>query len=373
MAFQTPGLQDLIRSAENGLSVAFYGVSSTLRKTTLKVLARVFGGVTYLLLLFLQWMWKNVFVSTCDVEALLSFGADYGLPRKAAGYARGNVLMNGVSGAVVSQGTILIDSVSSAEYEVVSDVTMTGANMDVSVIAMQFGTSSNLDAGAVLEFRDGVIANVSESVVVSVGGLVGGINYEITVNGIVENWGETVEAYRKRLLYRRQNPPQGSAIQDYKIWATRFAAVTDCIVFPNYPKVNGVTCVLVRYDDSDNVELNEIEVAEVKDYLTADIRRPVTAEVIVSSCVAKSINLAVAITPNTSTVQDSVRAALRLALRAYVPGDTITIEKLTIAAKDSSAASNVSVTAIVGSGVSVKLSKENYEVGVLGDIMWSPL
>lgn len=42
MAFETPTLNDFVRISENGLSTAFYGESSVLRKSVLKVLARVF-------------------------------------------------------------------------------------------------------------------------------------------------------------------------------------------------------------------------------------------------------------------------------------------------------------------------------------------
>ena len=61
MAFETPTLNDFVRISENGLSTAFYGESSVLRKSVLKVLARVFAGVAFLVVLLLKKMWKNVF------------------------------------------------------------------------------------------------------------------------------------------------------------------------------------------------------------------------------------------------------------------------------------------------------------------------
>ena len=82
MAFSTPTLSDLIRTAENGISSAFYGVVSVLRKGVLKVLARVFAGLVHLLFMLLRLMWRNVFISTADVESLKNFGTDFGIPNK---------------------------------------------------------------------------------------------------------------------------------------------------------------------------------------------------------------------------------------------------------------------------------------------------
>ena len=89
MAFETPTLNDFVRISENGLSTAFYGESSVLRKSVLKVLARVFAGVAFLVVLLLKKMWKNVFLTTCDVETLKDFGVDFDLPNKPESFSKG--------------------------------------------------------------------------------------------------------------------------------------------------------------------------------------------------------------------------------------------------------------------------------------------
>ena len=58
-------LSDLVRIAENALAVQFYGQSSILRKSVLKVLAHVLGALLYMLSLIAKRIWKNRFVSTC--------------------------------------------------------------------------------------------------------------------------------------------------------------------------------------------------------------------------------------------------------------------------------------------------------------------
>ena len=82
-------LQDLVRIVENAMAVQFYGQSSTLRKGVLKVLAHVLGAMLYMMTLIAKRIWKNRFVSTCDVSALDGFGAEYGIPHKAPVCASG--------------------------------------------------------------------------------------------------------------------------------------------------------------------------------------------------------------------------------------------------------------------------------------------
>lgn len=88
MAFKTKSLSDLVRVCENELSVQFYGESSVLRKSVLKVLAAVLGGALYMMSLLAVRIWRDRFVSTCGDDALDGFGTEYGIPHKAPLYAR---------------------------------------------------------------------------------------------------------------------------------------------------------------------------------------------------------------------------------------------------------------------------------------------
>ena len=53
MAFKSKSLSDLVRVCENELSMQFYGETSVLRKSVLKVLAAVLGGALYMMQLHL--------------------------------------------------------------------------------------------------------------------------------------------------------------------------------------------------------------------------------------------------------------------------------------------------------------------------------
>ena len=374
MAFSTPSLNDFVRIAENGLSSEFYGEESVLRKSVLKVLARVFAGVAFLLVLLLRKMWKNAFLTTCDVETLEDNGIDYDFPNKPESYAKGRVLVTKTtsSNIEIEQGTILSDD-NGNEFEIDSDYTLSGAAesiFTVNVIAVRAGDEGNVSAGTVLAFRDGTPEGVAEDVTVDDEGISGGVSIEVMVNGNAERWGETAENYRERLLFYRRNPPSGGSVSDYKMWCERFPFVTRCIPQQNYPDVNSVTCVLAYYgDDSDSIAVNSTNVEEVEAYVQSDVRRCATADVIVVSCLPKTINFVISLSPNNVNTRASVENALKNVLRSYEPGNVVHSYDLDVALKGSSVADSVAVSSMNNNDL-VSLSKENHELPVVGSISW---
>ena len=374
MPFSTPTLNDFVRIAENGLSTEFYGEEAVLRKSVLKVLARVFAGTAFLLVLLLQKMWKNGFIATCDVETLKDFGTDFDLPNKPESYARGRVLVKKTvsDSVVVSQGTILVAD-SGAEFEIDSDYELSGeadSTFLLNVIAVQSGSESNFDQDAKFSFRDGTPEGIDDEVGVYEDGISGGVRIEVVVNGNTELWGETVEEYRMRLLNYRRTQPHGGCKADYKSWCERFACVSRCVVHENYPETNSVTCVLAYYGDSGDASgVNSDNLAEVSDYVKSDVRRSVTADVRVVSCIPKTINFVIALSPDNGETESSVTVALKNVLRSYEPGDTVSSSDLMSKLKGSVLAEEFVVTS-VGSGDSVELSKELHELPVVGNISW---
>lgn len=370
MAFSVPTLNDLVRTSENGMMSAFGIEVSSLRKGVLKILARVWAGIAYLLILFLSKMWKNFFIFSADVESLKECqGVDLGLPPKPAGYALGAVVVKSESSsAVLPQGTIFVDD-DGNEYETVLDTTLSGgaSGTDVKVLAVDFGSASNHESGCELTFRDGTPQYIDDVAVVGDGGIKGGSDIEVVVNGTVDHWGETVEDYRARLINYRQNPPVGGNSADYKNWAERFNFVSKCIVDPDYPHAGAVTLVLANYNDND-ITLNQYQVNEVRDYI--DQRRFVTADVQIYSCASKSVPLSIGISPNTPSAKESVLKSLKMALKKYVPGDNVAAGELESELRSSADVESVKVYS-VGTGSSIQLSRANHELPVTGPISWS--
>ena len=68
-------LQDLIRYVDSAFALKFYSGAAVLRKGVLKVIASVIGGSLYMISLLCKRIWKNRFLTTCEVSALDGFGA----------------------------------------------------------------------------------------------------------------------------------------------------------------------------------------------------------------------------------------------------------------------------------------------------------
>ena len=350
-------LKDLVRIVENSLAVQFYGLpegqATVLRKTVLKVLAAVLGGALYMLSLIEKKIWKNRFCSTCDASALDGFGVEYGMPHKAPMSACGYVsvvLEDGASAVVIPKGTVLTDSSSSLEYEVAENTTIASVSGNVFVKALENGASTNLEEGVELEFRDDPIEGVESIFAIDVSG---GVAEGVEIDGDVKVWGETAEEYRARLLNRIQNPVNGGSRDDYWRWATRFQFVTDAFVMPNQPNVNSVSVAIANYN-SEFIYCSADQVTEVKNYMTDDVRRPITADVRVFSVTPVDVELLAKITPYNDSVKQSVQDAVNQYLRTVKPGSVVTFEQLELVVLSNSTAETFKIISADKSGDAVQ-------------------
>ena len=350
-------LKDLVRIVENSLAVQFYGLpegqTTVLRKTVLKVLAAVLGGALYMLSLIEKKIWKNRFCSTCDASALDGFGVEYGMPHKAPMSACGYVsviLEDGASAVVIPKGTVLTDSSSSLEYEVAENTTIAAVSGNVFVKALENGASTNLEEGVELEFRDDPIEGVESIFAIDVSG---GVAEGVEIDGDVKVWGETAEEYRARLLNRIQNPVNGGSRDDYWRWATRFQFVTDAFVMPNQPNVNSVSVAIANYN-SEFIYCSADQVTEVKNYMTDDVRRPITADVRVFSVTPVDVDILAKITPYNDSVKQSVQDAVNQYLRTVKPGSVVTFEQLELVVLSNSTAETFKIISADKSGDAVQ-------------------
>lgn len=352
---QFKSLDEIVRFLESKLALNFYSGAGVLRKSVLKVLAAVIGGAIYMLSLLAKNIWKNRFVSTCDVSALDGFGVEYGLPHKAATYARGRVsvaLSSGSSSATIPADTFFVDPVTNKEYRTITPVTITASALTVMVIAAEPGSASNLDVGAELSFRDAAPTGLEDGVTVAAGGLIGGYSVDVVVDGELYLWGESAEEYRARLLNRIQNQPQGGSDNDYKIWAEHFDFVSNAFVIPNQPVANAVCVVLANFN-SQSIALTTAQVNEVSTYINAPDRRCITADVRVFSATPVIFTVNARVAPFTADVKESVTNALKRIVRGIEPGKQMLFDQVVTEVKSNSLAETFVIDSVLKAGVSV--------------------
>ncbi len=344
MAWTSPTLSELISRVESDLNTKFFGTAATLRRSVLKVLARVWAGVVYPLHLFLFWIYAQAFAHLADGDQLDRHGQEIGVFRKPATFANGLVIFTGTSGTVIPQGTLIQTVSDRVEYQTTQDVTLAGPTL-VSVTAIVAGSAGNQESGVPLEL-------VSPIVGVDTVRTFGAISEGVEIEGD--------EEYRARILYKKRNPPQGGADADYVIWATSVSPVTDCWVFPQYPEANSVTLRVANYNATPPV-LSPSEVQDVVDYVTDRSRKPVTADVRVASVQVSAIVVRAQIRPyNTATMaaadtelRDLFSARAKSQGEPGTPGTTIARSQVQNAISSATGVTGATITEILQDGVVV--------------------
>ena len=323
MPFKVPTLTEVNRVVENGFSQAFYGTSGILRAMVLKVISKVIAGTVYMIALLASYIWKNEFVSTAEVDGLIRKGEVYGMPPKPASRAR--------------------DDVNGYEYELLASATIPAGSTSVSVqvYSLGFGSQYNMNAGATLSFRDAAIGEFTFAV--DSEGLYGGSCVDVTVDGVVRQWGESIEDYRSRLKIRAKNQPMGGDIADYWLWAMSFSEVSNCFVVPNWPLTNCVSVFVANFN-TPSIALNSTIVDEIQNYISSNDRRPATSEPVVATVAPKPCKFNVAIPVVNDFYKASILTACKNLLKTLGPGQSFSIDMIRQAIVDNGGVNECRVT-----------------------------
>tara|TARA_R110002050_G_scaffold269917_1_gene412409 strand:- start:33360 stop:34412 length:1053 start_codon:yes stop_codon:yes gene_type:complete len=312
MAFKRPTLTELNERVVNDIETRVPASEPRLRRSLFNVLARVFSGVVHGLYGYLDYLSKQILPDTADDEYLVRHASIWGLIRKPAAPAIGNVTFTGNNGTVIPAGTLLQRS-DSVEFATASEVIIAGGTALATVTAEVAGADGNTDAAIVLNLVS-VIAGADSQATIDGSGLTSG------------SYQEDDTSLRQRVLSRIQQPPHGGALFDYQAWALEVSGVTRAWVSPLELGAGTVTVRFVRDDDVSIIpDLTEIEA--VQDYI--DNLRPVTADVTVVAPIAVELNLTIQLTPASSLVQAAVQAELKdLLRRESQPSGTILLSHL---------------------------------------------
>ncbi|PHJ81967.1 hypothetical protein VF14_18370 [Nostoc linckia z18] len=312
MPFNRPTLQE-IRDRVRADVEARLGTSKLLRQSFLGILADALAGAVHSNHGYIEWAARQAFVDQADAEFLDRWGSIWGVSRRAASYAAGNVTFAGANGSVIPAGTRL-QRADEAEYATNADATISSGTATAAVTAIDAGLAGNTQAGVSLQLSS-PIAGVTTNATVAAGGLTNGLDVE----------GD--DLYRERILGRIQEPPHGGASFDYVAWALEISGVTRAWVYPNNTGPGTVGVTFVTDDDPGGIIPDSDKVDEVQAYI--DARRPVTADVTVFAPVAVALNFTIDLSPDTAVVRAAVEASLRdLIRREAQPGGTIYLSQI---------------------------------------------
>lgn len=285
----------------------------TLLVSFFRVLGRAYALLVHGLYLFLSKIADQIFVTCASAEYLDRHGSEYGVNRKPAEAATGNIDATGTNGTNISTGT-QFQSEAGIFYEVTAGATIAAGTASLPVRSLTFGSTTNQSIGTVLTLVN-PIAGVDSNATVDGSALTGGADREAD------------DAFRQRILFKKRNPIQCGAPSDYVQWGLQVADVTRTFV---YPKEDGLGTVRVRFmmDDkySDGIP-QAADVTAVKDYI--DTVKPAQVDLFVSAPIAQPMNPDISITPDTPEVRTAVEASLQdLLIREAEGGKTIPISKI---------------------------------------------
>ncbi len=301
MSFQRPTLKELIErlnaDAQSRLN------TTQLRRSNARVYARVMAAASHELHSHIEYMAKQMFFDTAESEYLDRWGSIYGLYRKPAAKASGEVTFSFSGDPVeIPEGTLL-QSGTGQQYETIGSVEGGKAKAQ----ALMAGAAGNLDAGEEMSLISPIAGVYSQ---VTAGEFGGGVDVEDD------------ESLRTRLLARVQEPPKAGTASDYEAWTLEVEGITRAWV---YPKEDGNGTITIRCvsDNLDDIRPSNELLERVKEHL--DNVRPVTAIVKVEAPSLQPVNITISnLDPSNESVKARIRDELKdMFTREAIPGGRI--------------------------------------------------
>jgi uncharacterized phage protein gp47/JayE len=362
MPFARPTLQEIVDRIISDFNTRITNSDTFLRRSVLRIMARVYAGAIHLVYGFLEFTKDQIFAATADVEHLDRLGGEYGVTRNAAVKATGSATITGTVGSTVPAGTEL-ESGDGNLYVVDTAVTLIATSGTIDVTASVANDNSNEAAGVTLTFVS-PIAGIDTTATVTSGGLEGGADEE------------SDDAYKERVLTRKRQAPHGGADFDYTSWMREVSGVTRSWTISQYQGPGTLGAAFV-YDDEDDIFPSDSERDDMVTYLTSHtdpgtgetVGMPVTAlpGLFVLDIGPKTINMEISIYPNTTAVRAAARTRLEsLFVESGGPEQTIYLSDMTAAISSAAGEERHSITSPTTDQTSTAL-----EVHVLGDIVWS--
>ena len=307
MPFNRPTLSELKTRVQADMVSRLELVGGIMRRSVVGVLSTVFAGCSHVLHGHLDWVSRQVLTDTMDDDYLLREASIYGIKRKQAVKAIGNVRFLGEIDSIVPAGSILKRS------DGFLFTTKEDGFSQVKVEAQETGLIGNSEPGITLSLVT-PISGIQNNATVMDDGISGGSDIE------------SIESLRVRILFRKGEPPMGGAKHDYIAWALSVPGVSRAWCLPHVDGLGSVGVLFVR--DEDNFIPSAEEVQTVQTFIESV--RPVTASsVYVSAPTPITVDFTLSVTPNTEAVQAAIKEEITAFIRREAePGATLYLSRI---------------------------------------------
>ncbi len=319
MPYPRPSLSDLISRVSGDLAQKL-GSGPFSPSSPNEAVARAWAGLMNELHGGVEFLSRQLFATLAEGDFLDLIGSYEGVVRKLPEKAVGVISVTGSQSAVMPAGTRWQRTSDGVQFETNSEHTFPASQdtAGIAVTAIESGSTANSDVDTPFQIVS-PLANVQSNATVSATGIIGGTDIEDD------------DAYRARVLSKRQTPPDGGSTTDFEQWALAVAGVTRAFVLGNHPSVGKVTVLIVADDDPSGPIPSASLVADTQ--AAIDLVRPVTAITTVSAPAEAFLNPTLTLLgADTATLRLAVEAALRdLVQREGIAGSTLALSRFQVA------------------------------------------
>lgn len=331
MAWTRATLPQIAARVKTDLATALDSSAAFFRRSFERGVQGALAGVSHHLHGHLAWIAKQIDPATADEDIVRSVhAASVGITPRAAVAAQFTISTTGTNGTNVAGGTVWQRG-DGARYTVNTLQTVSGGTVTLTITAEEAGDAGNMADGEVLTILSPIAGLSTEATVTAT-----------TVEGEDD---EDIDDLVARVQQRRATPPRGGAEGDYVAWLLEVAGVEAAWEYPRREGAGTVTCYGVAYDDdetsatyNDPVALSGATITAAETHLDQPGKQPTTVDVYIYTPTLTALDLSIAISPNTTEVQNAVKASLRsLIRREGSPGGmTLEISQITEAISTSS-------------------------------------
>lgn len=243
MALQTPTIEEIKDSIIQDIEARINQTVRLLPKAFIRVLAAVLAGIYIQLFKYGGFIFLQIFVSTASFKEttifgkiltpLIEWGRLFGIgdPTPAVQAVLTIQLTVNSIGSALLAGTQFKSSINDVLYITDQEILLDTNPKDIQVTATVGGDIGNLEVNDIVQSVNPIGSIDKDAVVQSV-----------DTTGIDS---ESEENYRRRVLQIKQDPPQGGAVSDYRIWSVEVSGVVNAFPYSGDP---GQVLVFVEGD-----------------------------------------------------------------------------------------------------------------------------
>lgn len=235
--FNKPTIKEIYNTIINDYKTRTSVQVPILKRALIKCFAYAIAGVVSFIWNFAEWQYLQIFIETCDFEALVRWGNLVNVNFKTGTKTILQIQLDNVSKSEITAGTSWKSLKNGLIYKSLSSIQVDVNNYQLSIVNYQFLNVECTEYGS-----NGNLLNDEELIITN--SILGIPDKAIVKNTITTGSdSENIEDYRIRVLNRYKRKPQGGSAVDYYNWVTEVAGISDC--FPYVLEAGLITLYVV--------------------------------------------------------------------------------------------------------------------------------